>query len=210
MIDKIKELLGEELSKQVAEKLGDVELAIFNDGSVVPADKYDTLKGTHKALEQKYATDIADFNKKLETASKDVGDVEAIKANLAKMQEENQSLMDKYKADTLNIKLDSKIDVALLKANADSQYIPMLKTQINKDTLSFEGEDVIGLTDTINKLQADFPKMFGEVKKAGQQPDGDHKKAPLGEKAKLMEAYDNAKSFADKLAIQRKIQALKE
>ena len=61
MIDKLKELLGEELSKQVEDKLGKVELAIFNDGTVVPSDKYDTLKTDNKALETKYQTDVAEF-----------------------------------------------------------------------------------------------------------------------------------------------------
>lgn len=210
MNDKIRELLGEELSKQVAEKLGTVDLAVANDGTWMPVDKYDTLKATHKALEEKYNTDIADFNTKLEAATKDVGDIDTLKQSLVTLQKDNKDLMAKYQSDTLNIKLDSKIDVALLKANADPAYIPLLKTQIKKETLSFEGDEVIGLTDVVNKLQTDFSKMFGEVKKAGPTPGEEKKNPPMGEKAKLMERYNSAKSIAEKLAIQREIKQLKE
>lgn len=208
MIDKIKELLGEELSQQVSEKLGNVELAIFNDGTVVPADKYDTLKGEHKALQGKYESEIKDFNAKIEEASKSAADVDGLKASLDKLKQENIDIMEKYKADTQNIKIDSMIEVELLKVNADEKYLSMLKTQVNKDNLSFDGDKLVGLTDIVNGLQENFPKMFGEVKKAGAQPNPDEKKAPMGEKAKLMNAYDGAKTFAEKLAIQRKIKEL--
>ena len=102
------------------------------------------------------------------------------------------------------------IDVALIGANVDKKYIKMLKTQIDKENLKFDGEDLIGLTDTITKLQSEYPKMFGEVKKMGAEPTGDPRQAPLGERAKLIKQYEETKSVADKLAIQRKLNQLKE
>ena len=52
MLEKIKELLGEELSEQVTEKLGNVEIGITNDGSLVPAEKHDTMKAELKATKE--------------------------------------------------------------------------------------------------------------------------------------------------------------
>ena len=89
MLEKLTQLLGEELSKQVAEKLGTVELAVMNDGSVVKADKYDNLKGEYKDLEGKYLTDISEFNSKLETAVKNADDYEALKGTLENLKAEN-------------------------------------------------------------------------------------------------------------------------
>ena len=89
MLDKIKELLGEELSKQVEDNLGKLELAVMNDGSVVPADKYEGLKADNKALEAKYQTDVADFTKKLDDAVKGTQDYDNLKLSLDTLKADN-------------------------------------------------------------------------------------------------------------------------
>ena len=71
MNEKIKALLGEELATQVAEKLGDVQLAVFNDGSVVPAEKHDGLK-----------SELKEYKSKLEETNKLVSELNE-KAGLA-------------------------------------------------------------------------------------------------------------------------------
>ena len=203
----IAELLGEELSKQVTEKLGTVELAIMNNGSVVPADKYEQLKSDNKALETKYQTDISDFTSKLEEASKGTKDIDKLKASLETLTTDNKSLMEKYQKDTLNIKLDSAIDVALLKANVDEKYVPLLKTQINKDNLKAEDDNIIGLTDSIANLQTAYPDMFGQIKKTGVQPPSDHKNVDTSKKAQLIEKYNKAPA-KEKLSIMTQIKQL--
>ena len=57
--ESIKKLLGEDLTKQVEEALKgkgkdgkDVDLVIGNDGSYVPADKYEALKSQSASAEK--------------------------------------------------------------------------------------------------------------------------------------------------------------
>ena len=191
MLDKIKELLGEELSKQVTDVLGTVELAIMNNGSVVPVDKYDNLKIDHKALEDKYHSDISDVNTKLEEAVKNSGDLDALKGTLESLKTDNTKLTADYQQNIQNIKVDSAIDVALLKANVKPGYDTMLKTQLNRDSLTFDGDNLVGLTDSITGLQTSFPELFGEMKVKGV--DLQNGGTPqLGEKSKLIDAYNQA------------------
>lgn len=91
MLEKLKELLGEELSEQVTEKLGTIELGIVNDGSLVPADKHDSMKAEHKATTeqlQKLQNDI----KQLEGST---ASIEELKEQLKAKDEE----MEAFKSD---------------------------------------------------------------------------------------------------------------
>ena len=211
MNEKITKLLGEELSKQVEAKLGTVELAIMNDGTVVPAEKHDGLKAELKLLKSKYDEDLGDITKKLEDATKGATDIDALKTDLQKLADEKADLQKTYQKELQNTKIESAIDVALIGENVPEKYVKVLKTQINKDSLSIEDGKVIGLTDIIGNLKGSYGEMFGEVKRMGTPPaDGTKHTPPMGERAKLEGAYENAKTIAEKLSIQRKIKSLKE
>jgi len=138
----------------------------FKDGQTA----HDVLKAEHKALQEKYQTDISDFNSKLETAVKSAADYDTLKETLEKVKVENSKLTEDYEQNLVNVRKGSAIDVALLKANVDENYLDMAKSQLNMDQLSFDGDNLIGLTDSITKMQQDFPKLFGEVKKRGTTP----------------------------------------
>lgn len=213
MIEKIKELLGEELTRQVAEKLGEVELAIMNDGTVVKADKHDTLKSEFKALEGKYETDISTANSKLETAINNSGDYDTLKGTLETMKAENIKIAEQHHVETLNIKKNSAVEVALLKANVDASYVDIVKAQIKTDTMNFDGDILLGLDDKVRVAQDKFPKLFGEIKKHGATPPGDPMNPPTGARQALIDQYDSAQKQGNAkqmMTLQNKIQNLKE
>lgn len=196
MLQKLKELLGEELSKQVQEKLGDIELAVFNDGSVVPATKYETLKADHQGLTEKYQNDISGLNSKLTEAMASAADYDSLKNTIQSVKAENEQIAKAHQEELLKIKMDSAIDVALLKANVKESYLPLLKTQLNTEALTFDGDNLIGLTDTIQTAQNKFPDLFGTVKKVGVNPDNGINPA-TGKKQQLIEQYNQAEKAKD-------------
>lgn len=62
----LKEILGEELFKQVEEKLGDKKIAITNDGSWIPKSKFDEIikeKNEYKKQLEKIDTESIDKQK---------------------------------------------------------------------------------------------------------------------------------------------------
>ena len=214
MLDKIKEVLGEELAKAIDEKLTEakIELAIMNDGSVVKSDKYETLKTEYKGLETKYQSDIGDVNSKLKEAMDKATDYDGLKGTLETMKTENAKTIDEYKASTERIKKTSAIDVALLKANVKDGYTSMLKSQIDVDKLSFDGETLVGLNDTIEKFKTTYVDLFGTLKKTGGEPDAG-KPSITTERSRLIEQYNTAEKNKDAkqmMALTAKIKTMKE
>jgi len=214
MLDKIKEVLGEELAKAIDEKLTEakIELAIMNDGSVVKSDKYETLKTEYKGLETKYQSDIGDVNSKLKEAMDKATDYDGLKGTLETMKTENAKTIDEYKASTERIKKTSAIDVALLKANVKDGYTSMLKSQIDVDKLSFDGDTLVGLNDTIEKFKTTYVDLFGTLKKTGGEPDTG-KPSITTERSRLIEQYNTAEKNKDAkqmMALTAKIKTMKE
>lgn len=214
-LDKLQELLGEELAATVQEKLSEqkVELAIFNNGSVVKADKYETLKEEHKALNEKYQTDMSEVNNKLENAVNGAVDYEALKGTLEQLKTENQKLAETHEQELINIKMDSFIDVELLKANVKPGYEQILKSQINKGSLKFDGDNLIGLGEQIKSLQEKFSDTFGEVKIVGANPNGGTKNPPQGKRQQLVEQYNKAEkdgNVREMFVLNKQIKALQD
>ena len=214
MLDKIKEVLGEELTKTIEDKLTEakIELAIMNDGSVVKSDKYETLKTEYKGLETKYQSDIGDVNSKLKEAMDKATDYDGLKGTLETMKTENAKTIDEYKASTDRIKKTSAFDMALVKANAKEGYNGMLKSQVDFDSLKFDGETLVGLNDIIEKLQTNYADIFGTVKKTGGEPDTG-KPSITTERSRLIEQYNTAEKNKDAksmMALTAKIKTMKE
>jgi len=131
MNEKILNALGEELSKQVKEKLGDIELAIANDGSYVPADKYEKLKGEYKDLEtQSDAT-----NKQIEELKNSSGEVEGLKEKLTTLTTE----YDQFKQDSQKREVNFKKTTAykeLLSKNFNPDAVDLLLNTVNLDEIN--------------------------------------------------------------------------
>lgn len=212
MLDKILELLGEELASKVQEALGDVELAIMNNGSVVRADKYDTLKEDHRQLTEKYQTDISGLNSKLDGAMTNAADYEALKGTLNELKVENEKIAQKYQQELKDMRIDKDIERMLLDANLNPEYLPLLKTQLNRESLVYDGDNLIGASDFVAKKAQEFPGLFGETKKLGTPPEK-HLNVPVGKKQQLIKEYNQAELNRDAKAMARlskEIKAIKE
>jgi hypothetical protein len=155
---RIKELLGEELAKQVEEKLKgqgkdgkDIDAVIGNDGSYVPSDKYDTLK-SEKAAADKLAADTANQLKPL----KDAGDPEKLKADLAAAQ---AKLIDLEKGHAAEVAKNRKSNLVTLKVITEA-YDPadvVSALDLDKIVLNDIGEITGGLDDQLKDVKARKP-----------------------------------------------------
>ncbi len=200
MLEKLKELLGEELANQVTEKLGDTELAIMNDGSVVKADKHDSLKAEYKALESKYTTDISEINSKLTEATSNAADYDTLKGTLETFKLESETRQKEHDTQLLSVKMDKDIDSLLYKNNVKDKYMDIAKQQFNKESLKYDNETLLGAGDTLGRLTDTFPEWFGEIKKAGPTPQGGvQTPTPDSYKARL----EAATSMRDKIKIKQ-------
>lgn len=158
---RIKELLGEELAKQVEDKLKgqgkdgkDIDAVIGNDGSFVPSDKHDALK-SEKSAAEKLAADTATQLKQL----KDAGDPEKLKADLAAAQTKLTELEKGHAAEVSKIRKANLITVKVMgEAHDPSDVVSVL--DLDKIMLNDKNEIVGGLDDQLKELKTKKPHWF--------------------------------------------------
>lgn len=165
MNEKLTQALGEELASKVAEvlKSANIEVAIANDGSYVPADKYEKLKSEHKNIVEQYEQsqasikvlesktgDTEELNKQLKAIN---DDFESFKANASKRENDfikqtklKDALRNKVNPDAIDlIESKFKLDDLVLneagelvdinsKIDNELQARPTLKLNVNIDT----------------------------------------------------------------------------
>lgn len=192
MNEKIKNALGEEIAAQVEAKLqeANIELGIVNDGSLVPADKHDSLKSEHKELQKKYTEDINGLNVKLKDLSGKENTVEELKSELEKIQEESKSTVEELQSKLSLTRKQSEFEKALLKKNVKEPYVDLLKKAANWDDIQIDGEEIKGIDEIVNSLSETYAEAFGEVKKLGGNPAPSLDNPIKTGKAKLIEEYN--------------------
>jgi hypothetical protein len=197
MLSKIKELLGEELSKQVEEKIGSIELGIVNDGSLVPADKHDMLKIEHKELQKKYTDDTSSLNVELKKAIDGNTDVETLKIQLEKIKTDSETKVNELTGELTKTKKNGVLNAKLIEKNIDKNYLDMVKSQIDLEKLVIDGDGILGIDELINNTITKYPKMFGEIKKVGEKQNQNLNDPIPTDKQKLIDKYNEVESNAD-------------
>lgn len=105
----LKELLGEELYNQVAEKVGENKLAIVSDGNWFPKEKFDEANTAKKKAEES----LKERDKQLEELKKSSGDNEALKQQIEALQTENKTAREQYEAEKQELKLNTALKLDL-------------------------------------------------------------------------------------------------
>ena len=121
----------------------------------VPKTRFDEVNEAKKRAEGV----IAERDKQLDALQKASGDAEALKAQIAKLQDENKVAADKFKADIKALLVNSIVERDLFKAGAKN--IKAAKALlVDLDKAELDGENVKGLADQIKKLQEDEGSKF--------------------------------------------------
>lgn len=126
----LKEVLGEELYNQVAEKLkgnDKIKLANLAEGKYVSKEKFDTAELARKNAEDKLA--------------------ELQKIDTAGLQAENEQL----KKDLEATKLSAKVDAALMGAKAVN--VTAVKALLDMSKISLDGDKLVGADEQIKTLK---------------------------------------------------------
>lgn len=167
MLEKIKELLGEELAGQVEAALKgkgkdgrDIELVIGNDGSYVPTEKVET--------ERQARTSAETALKNAAAALKGVGgsgDPAKIADDVAAAQQKISTLEANYKAELNTIRRTSALKVELTgKAHDPEDIIKLL--DLGKIELDDAGNLKTSIDELVKPIREQKPYLFVEEKPA--------------------------------------------
>ncbi len=159
---KIREALGPELSKQVEAVDSDLELAVMNDGSVVPSSKHEALKLDLKK-EQENANG---FETQLDTLKKSAGDNEELTKQIDTLKNtleaERKATAEKDKRRNLVEK--AKAQVAM---EFNPKYADLIISKVNLDDCAIEGGHVLGLATQLESLKTTYPEFTNRKEAKG-------------------------------------------
>jgi len=209
MIQKLADALGVDLTKQVTDKLGDIQLGIVNDGTLVPALKHDNLKGELSTLQTKYKDDMADLNTKLGDLSKAGQTAEALQTAIDDLKLEQTENAEKHETAMKQLQMDNALDMALAGSDIKkgTNSIKAVKALIDLEEAIVRDGKIVGLEEQLISLKESDSYLFDIPAKKGAEPAGGIP-APTGDKAALIAAYDSSTDYVEKIAIQEKITAL--
>ena len=157
-MDKLKELLGEELFEQVQGKLGEKhKIDIVNDGRWIPKSKFDDIN-TEK---NEYKEQIEGLNEelgKLKDKAKDNDDVTAKIEELKKEIKNKEQEMEK-------IRRTNAIKFEVLKANPKD--VKDILPHIDEEIVKIEDGKVTGLEEQLEKLKEEKSYLFKDDEPTG-------------------------------------------
>lgn len=155
----LKEILGEELFKQVVEKLGDKKV-LLNDGNYLPKSKFDEKNEEVKLLKEKVST--------LEKQGKDT----------VKLLKDNEELKGKYETlqsssktqlETKDKEIKEVITKGLLKdslAEMGAVYPELLIKNINLDDVIVQDNKILN-NDILKSLKDNYKDLFKDTRVTG-------------------------------------------
>lgn len=159
MLEKLTTILGEELATQVDAKLkeANIELGIANNGSLVPADKHDSMKSEFKATTEQMQT----LQEQLKALEGSTGTVEELKEQLKlKGEEFEQFKQDTVKRETTLTKTQA-ITKALDAAGAIKSSIDLLVPTFDLEKIQLDSKgQIVDLDVIINPVKEARKELF--------------------------------------------------
>ncbi|EJO5347147.1 phage scaffolding protein [Clostridium botulinum] len=161
----LKELLGEELYKQVIQKVGDNKIDVVNNGNWIPKDKFNTLNNQLKTANDTITT-LKKDNKENESLQSKVGEYE--------------TKVKDYEKKIQNMQFNYSLEGALKGANV--RNTKAVKALLDLENVKLDGETLIGISEQIEAIKKTDGYLFNEEQKpkfSGVEPT-DGSKTPQG------------------------------
>lgn len=149
----LKEILGEELYKQVTEKLGDKKIMI-DDGNFIPKSRFNEVNEAKKELDKL----LKERDMQLEQLSKNNKDSEELTKQIKDLQALNKQTADEYENKISKMQFDHALDGAL--TGAKCKNIKALKALLDIENIKYQDGKLEGLQDQLNTLKESDGYLF--------------------------------------------------
>lgn len=149
MLDWLKTILGDtytdEIEKKVSEEIG--------KGFVAKSD-FNTANEAKKLLD----TQLKERDIQLEALKK--VDAEGLQAEIARLQGENKTVKEQYENDLKSTKLNSALELKLIKEGAVNAKA--VKALLDLDKISLDNDNLVGIDEQLSALKESDKWAFGE------------------------------------------------
>jgi len=153
-MDKLKELLGEELFKQVSEKLGDSKYVFGEADTFIPKSRFDEVNNEKKELKTLIGQRDSQINE-LQTKFKSNEDLTKELENYKSL---NSKAEQEFNAKLEQVKFDYELQQALAKANVRNPKAT--KALLELDKVKLDGDKLVGIEEQLKELQEKEPYLF--------------------------------------------------
>ncbi|MDV2883829.1 phage scaffolding protein [Alkalihalophilus pseudofirmus] len=170
----LKELLGEELYKQLMEKVGDNKVAVVSDGNWFPKSKFDEVNDDNKELKKQ----LKDRDAQLDELSQKAKGNEDLTKQIQDLQDANKATVADYESKLQKQAFDSKLNDALRDAKAKNPRA--VKALLDTESIKLDGDKLLGLEDQLKALRESDDYLFTseEGQLGGRNPNPSKKEAP--------------------------------
>ena len=180
------ETLG--IEKSLAKKAAEVSQEELK--GYVSKETYDTAEQSRKQLE----TSVNDYKTQLESLKTSAGDNEALKQQIADLQQQNAQKDADHQKELKDLKLTNAIKMAISTSAQDSDLVATLVDR-NKLILGEDGK-VTGLEEQVKSLKESKPFLF----KQEEKPTAKKGFFPLGTKETNTKVNEGHTSMKDAIA----------
>ena len=162
----LKDILGDDLYKQVKEKLGDAEVIVVDPNDpMVPKRRLDeviTERNRYKEQVAERDTQLADLGAKAK-------DHDTLRVQIAELQAKNKQAAEDYEKQLKDQRFAFAIERAV--AKADARNVKAVVALLDTPKISLDGENLLGFDEQIAALKKSDPFLFG-VDLKGRTPEG--------------------------------------
>lgn len=163
-MDFLKEILGDELFKQISEKLKaynenpdnkdrQIKLANLTEGNFIPKQQFDSVTAENQTNTQK----LTEANALIEQLKKSAKGDEALQTKIS----EYQIKVAELETELAKAKINAAVKVGLMSANAvDVDYLTYKLGEKGEKLELDEQGNIKGWNDKISALKTQFPTMF--------------------------------------------------
>jgi len=167
MDEKLIEMLGEELSNQVKEKIGENKIVIANNGTWVPAEKHEQLKSDYKEINGRLDKANDDLKGFADTSNT----IEELKSKL----EESNKQYEEYKTEVGKKEVNRTKKAGLEKLFKDSgaleETIDLLVSTIDLENVQIDSKNnVVDGELLVNPIKESRKSLFTQQKIHGERP----------------------------------------
>jgi len=162
----LKDILGDDLYKQVKEKLGDTEVTVVDSNDpMVPKRRLDEViaeRNHYKEQVEERDTQLADLKAR-------AMDNEVLKMQIADLQTKNKQATEEYEKQLKDQRFAFAVERAV--AKADARNVKAVVSLLDVSKISLDGENLLGFDEQIAELKKSDPFLFG-VDLKGRTPEG--------------------------------------
>jgi hypothetical protein len=155
-MDKLKELLGEELFKQVVEKLGDNKFVFGEADTFIPKSRFDEVNNEKKELKTLLGvrdTQYTELQTKFKSNDELAKELENFKTLNGKAEQEFNTKLSQ-------VKFEYELKTALSNANVRNLKATKALLDLDKIKLNETGDKLVGLDEQIKTLQESDGYLF--------------------------------------------------